>query len=223
MKINFEQFLENLSKDYSANTKEDEREYNVQIMLNAVCKVGEFVVGKKYVIDDNNRKFWELSTSWMLNAKGGTLDVERGLLVFGQVGSGKTDAVKILTELYRAFYNQNFTTITALKIADLYQNNQHDQLERFVNCKNLSIDDLGAEPKSLKYYGSEILPMVDFTYKRYDHWKRNKGCKTIITTNYNDTMIGDNYGERALSRIAEITQCLLLTGLDRRFPKKEGL
>lgn len=95
--------------------------------------------------------------------------------------------------------------ITAQKLAWLAKNDEA-QYEKLSGCKFLIIDDLGCEPVSVKNYGTEITPVTDIIYRRYETMS-----PTVITTNLDKNDIRNLYGLRVSDRIEESYDSIAFT------------
>ena len=142
---------------------------------------------------------WALATG---NAK-------RGLCLMGDVGTGKSLALRVL----------RIKTRTARMLVKTYETdrNWYDEIIWGYNRRNpeeLAIDDLGAEP-TLNNYGTKIEVLEEVISERYDLWIAC-GTLTHITTNLPPKSLDDRYGKRLMSRVHEMAQVVVFEGPDRR-------
>ncbi|MTE20175.1 ATP-binding protein [Streptomyces sp. TRM43335] len=145
---------------------------------------------------------------------GGAPGIAEGpsLLIAGPTGTGKThQAYGAIRTLLTAGVRLRWEAITA---ADLYARlrprSGHDgerDLHALARCPLLLLDDLGAAKAS--DWTEEL------TYRlinhRYEHLR-----PTLITTNLPTTELRTALGDRVASRLAEMTDRVILTGSDRR-------
>lgn len=103
--------------------------------------------------------------------------------------------------------------ITAQKLAWLAKNDE-ESYNKISEAKILIIDDLGCEPISVKNYGTEITPITDVIYKRYETMST-----TIITTNLDKNDIRNLYGVRVSDRIEEAYDSIAFTTSSYRSKK----
>lgn len=150
------------------------------------------------------------------------------LLLYGGVGNGKSSMAKAVRDMFVAIKNTYENTkewwrctqeqqkfienirntlpvpvfISATDIVKLASSDmvQYDSLK---NCRFLIIDDMGIEPSVVKNFGTEITPLTDIIYARYDRM-----AMTIITSNLDDESITERYGERVSDRLNEIFERL---------------
>lgn len=132
-------------------------------------------------------------------------DRKPGLLLYGTVGSGKTTMANALCELISITHDTGVVSttkiirrITAIDLAKLQGDNE-EEFDRYKDADMLFIDDFGTEPRMIKNYGNDLTPMIDLLYHRYDKQKF-----TIMTSNLDDPMIRERYGERVADRITEM-------------------
>lgn len=125
-----------------------------------------------------------------------------GLLLTGDCGTGKTHlAVAILRETAEAGIPGMFVVVPDLLAKMRASFNTKDGkagalVEAAKNAPLLVLDDLGAEdPKAW---------VVELIYVLINH-RYEYMLPTIITTNYDGTQIGEVFGKRIQSRLAEMT------------------
>jgi DNA replication protein DnaC len=139
------------------------------------------------------------------------MDLEKGLLLSGSVGTGKTSifylfrdfmhyehkfAIRPCREISFEFIDDGFSVI--LNYSRFYFNKDKPRLVCF--------DDLGTE-RSLKFYGNECNVMAEILLSRYDYFISH-GMQTYITTNLNSEEIEQTYGLRVRSRMREMFNLL---------------
>lgn len=165
-----------------------------------------------------------------------------GLLICGNVGSGKTTLARAMRELinrltprkvdyekdgvryYGWCASEPFTDqptnwmdeVSATELCRLAQNNR-DEFERVKKSMMLFIDDLGTEPLTVKNYGTELSPVAEVV-----EWRNDKQLMTIATTNLSPATKGganellEFYGTRTESRMSELFDVLTMKGGDKR-------
>jgi DNA replication protein DnaC len=134
------------------------------------------------------------------------------LLIAGPTGTGKThQAYGAIRALLRAGVRLRWEATT---VADLYAaqrpqqgSDPEQQLWRLARSPLLLLDDLGAAKQS---------PWTEeLTYRLVNH-RYNQLLPTLITTNLPVAELRDAVGDRVASRLAEMTERVILTGHDRR-------
>ena len=132
------------------------------------------------------------------------------LLLYGGVGNGKTTmakAVKRMSDTIQYVAMRNMDSLmnevrcpifrTAQELAATAASNS-EQFYRLATCKFLIIDDFGCEPVAVKNWGTEITPITDVLYRRYETMS-----PTIVTTNLTMNDIRSRYGDRLADRFIE--------------------
>ena len=135
------------------------------------------------------------------------IDLEKGILLSGPVGCGKTTLMNVMKHLTPTphkfsikpcrdisfeFIQDGYEIIHKYSKGKLYQSEP----------KTICFDDLGTE-NNLKYFGNECNVMAEILLSRYEIFT-NKKIQTHITTNLSATEIENQYGNRVRSRLREL-------------------
>ena len=130
---------------------------------------------------------------------------KRGLLLYGNCGTGKTKLMQALSSLL-AYYNNShlngLKVYSAGEVVRLSLSKDEKECTTFDYLRKwryVGIDDLGTEPVNVKNWGTDTNPIIDIIYKRYDAMK-----VTVLSTNLNMDGIKNTYGERIHDRICEM-------------------
>ncbi len=140
-----------------------------------------------------------------------------GLMLAGTVGNGKTTmatAVCILVRMqHRSSLESECRGIWHTTAPDLVERKLKDEaaFERYKRTEMLCIDDLGVESANLKSYGTDMTPISDLLYYRYQH-----RLFTLVTTNLDTKGFEQRYGPRLSDRRKEMFDCLAYTDLSYR-------
>lgn len=153
------------------------------------------------------------------------LDVNKGLLLRGNIGTGKSTIMQILNR-YSYFTRGKskggypiggFRIDSASCIANGFSMRGKDALELYYlqqrNTANDRFDELGREPIPAKYFGTELNVMQYIFQCRYE--LRHKVI-THVTTNLTIKEIQTIYGAYIADRINEMFNVLDLNGASRR-------
>ena len=148
------------------------------------------------------------------------IDLNKGILLSGPVGSGKTSLLNLMKHLtpidYKfivkpcrdisfEFIQDGYQIIHKYSIGKLYQSEP----------RTYCFDDLGSE-NNLKYFGNECNVMAEILLSRYDLYISKK-LQTHITTNLSASEIETHYGNRVRSRLRAM---LNLISYDKSTPDK---
>ena len=166
-----------------------------------------------YKIDESNQAV----INYLINIAVKKSD-KRGIIIRGNVGSGKTLLALIWVSFLQNVFNEyEFCRYyTPVNIISQFMEAGYDFFTWSTGML-LLIDDIGINTEN-NYYGNKVNIIEQIIYSRYELFKRNPDITTICTTNliYKDMV--ELYGERVMSRLNEMTNWNdgLLVGNDRR-------
>jgi DNA replication protein DnaC len=184
------------------------------------CYVADRLLTKErkvFVIDNEN---YDALNSFFAYFFGSQNDFEthnrnkkKGLMIVGNVGSGKSFLFDILSKFgtgrdWFKFYlcsqiqNEwaNFNSKIITDTRNVYRKES--------GLNHIYFDDLGSEEKKSDY-GVMVEPMERVIENRNLMWVRH-GVKTHLSTNLSSEMIQQRYGERTLSRIIQMCNVIIL-------------
>ena len=135
------------------------------------------------------------------------LDLDKGIILSGPVGCGKTSLLNIMK--YLAPAGHKFSVKPCRDISFEFIKDGYQVIDRYANGrlynsepKIYCFDDLGVE-NNLKYYGNECNVMAEVLLSRYDTFIA-KRIPTHITTNLSASEIEQHYGIRVRSRLRQM-------------------
>mgnify|MGYP000333136052 CR=1 FL=1 len=143
------------------------------------------------VIKNLIRYFWNLENC--------PYQKNKGLLIFGEKGQGKTLYFKILQKCM--VLNKRFKYVTCKEVESMFSLDGDNALSKFKNNEWL-FDDLGDE-KHGNHFGRKIEAMEHILFGRYESFQ-NLGLKTYVTTNLDLPKIDKRYGDRVADRTQEM-------------------
>jgi hypothetical protein len=138
-----------------------------------------------------------------------SLDLEKGILLTGPVGCGKTSLMSLLRYLLPVDVRHRLHSCR--EIAFEYSRDGHTAIHRYTkgsfSVKKFDpiiycFDDLGLENET-QHYGNHCSVMSEILLSRYDYF-HSFGMVTHLTTNLNSTEIEKQYGIRVRSRLREM-------------------
>lgn len=190
------------------------------------AEVRSRLAGRNYVIDENAKGYCALVAKWLTSDS-----LKPCLLMYGGVGNGKSTMLRAIKESIvclsdsanlmkhteqPALFDRKedaarldgiiklppLTIFTAQQLA-VNAVDFPSEFSKQKACAFLAIDDLGCEPTVAKSYGTEITPITDVIYYRYDN-----SLSTIITTNLDRKDIRSRYGDRIADRLNEMFELI---------------
>ncbi len=180
----------------------------------------------EYVIDQHNWAHVDMLTSYFTRETSFEGDfagqyLNKGIMLLGNVGSGKTLLMNIFQRLLflrsgKTFLFKNLGTLSAEYKKDgdivIFKSKRKDYL----------FDELGLDTEHINSFGNKINIVQELVRERYEDFINN-GTLTHFTTNLVIEQIEENYGERTASRLTEMCNFIQMTSYDRRkdaTPKK---
>ena len=203
-----------------------ETRYDYYKIIPEFKKFASQYIGKNYLIPDEEKPIVFATIAWMLQddlvAKEMDFDLQKGILLSGPIGCGKTTLFKLMQKFIG---NKNkFGMVSTRQIVSEFMQSGYQILENYSKgnfthdarkAKVYCFDDLGIETSS-KYYGNDCNVMAEILLTRYDLFKE-KGLITHLTTNLSAAEIESIYGNRLRSRMREMFN---LFGYDQKSTDK---
>jgi hypothetical protein len=179
--------------------------------LNFLEKRGKELYGQKFKIYEQDHEIIYKLIIYFIGDKPQAeklgLDLDKGILLTGPVGCGKTTLMNLIrfvppperNHIMKSCRDVSFEFIQeGYEIINRYSKMSFTNNNPKIYC----FDDLGAE-QSLKYYGNECNIMAEILLSRYDLFISQK-MVTHITTNLTASEIDCVYGSRVRSRMREM-------------------
>ena len=137
------------------------------------------------------------------------IDLDKGILLLGPVGSGKTTLMSCCRFLLPA--EKRHSIKSCRDVSFEFAKDGHEIFHKYTRGsftqekfepKTYCFDDLGLE-SNMNFYGNQCSVMAEILLSRYDFF-HSFGMITHITTNLNSTEIEERYGVRVRSRCREL-------------------
>lgn len=135
-----------------------------------------------------------------------------GLMLTGEVGTGKTTMMRAMRDVLRS-YGREAKMFIASDFRALFVDNEeltNDQILGGRWCRFLLLDDVGTEAREIRDFGNVIWPFPRIVEARY-----NKALPLIFTTNLSADAIAQEYGSRVWDRLRQM--CDVVTYNDESF------
>jgi energy-coupling factor transporter ATP-binding protein EcfA2 len=171
-----------------------------------------------FEIDDFNRELLRLLYAYAtrdsyFTEQGYSLD--KGLLLYGNVGSGKTGQMKILQRVLNLMHSPlafAYTTVSA--VSDSFGANGFEAFLSY-GQRNWMFDELGRlDRETVQYFGNKINVAESLIQNRYELFTR--GYLSHFTTNLSKAQMAESYDERVWSRLQEMCNVIRAAAPDRR-------
>lgn len=243
-KIKKEKIIEEqkLIEKEKANRELASKKWNFDLMRTFAFNRAKKLFKYDFLIDDNNIDVFDLLCYYFVGDSEGfqkqvnlmnkTNDfeiegasIEKGILLCGNFGSGKTDMMKVFQQNPRQVYYMR----TARKVCDEFMSSKEKQIPRefiepyknaindpstlFQPLSGLCIDEIGAESEK-NNFGNKSNVIGDLIELRYA--EKFMGIFCHGTTNLSGPELKDFYGERVISRMRQVFNFIELPGNDRR-------
>jgi DNA replication protein DnaC len=184
--------------------KSDHIHYNFnQILLYLEIK-GKQLFGENFKIyEDDMQILYKLCVYFIkdqASCEKFGIDLNKGILLSGPVGCGKTSLMRLLRNIVPHF--RPYEVIPTRNITFGFNNLGFKTIEEFGNNKLFCFDDLGVEPTG-RHFGKDCNVMGEVLLSRYELLLRNN-MLTHATTNLNAQELEERYGSRVRSRMRQL-------------------
>lgn len=163
-----------------------------------------------FTIDETNKHIVAFMYGWWNNVEHG-YNRNAGIFISGSIGAGKTILMRAFLKLLQKYtsrivfdadcknFNKQYIQVTE----------QHDN--EYFKYRPMYFDDLGREGKQVKIYGTEISPVTDVLFQRYD-----TGAYTFATSNYDIEALKKMYGLAIVDRLGNMFNVFEMKNKSRR-------
>lgn len=196
-------------------------------LLGHVLKMGQAIYGKEFAITEVDKPVILRLLAYFCRdeevAASEGIDLQKGILLMGPVGCGKTAIMKLMSEFCTTQERPVFRSCNSITID--FNIKGYDAVLQYtrgaffpytaiphVHC----FDDLGLEGPGY-HYGNSSNVMAEILLSRYNYFISHHMI-THITTNLNSTELEAIYGNRIRSRMREMFNQIIFnnTSTDKR-------
>ncbi|MEY8869013.1 ATPase [Meridianimaribacter flavus] len=128
------------------------------------------------------------------------IDPNKGILLSGPVGCGKTSLMKLLRHIVP--HQKSYELIPTRNITFAFNNIGYKTIQEYGNSNFYCFDDLGVETTG-RHFGKDCNVMGEILLSRYDLFLQRK-IRTHATTNLNAQELEERYGNRVRSRMRQL-------------------
>ncbi len=178
--------------------------YDFDKMLIYLDAKGKILFGQKFKIYKEDRdilyKLCLYSIQDRIACKEIGIDIDKGILLSGPVGCGKTSLIRLLKHLVP--HRKPYEVVPTRNIVFGFNHIGYKTIEDYGNTQFFCFDDLGVEPMG-RHYGKDCNVMGEILLSRHDLFLEKK-IKTHATTNLNAAELEELYGIRVRSRMRQL-------------------
>lgn len=178
--------------------------YDFDKMLIYLNAKGKLLFGSKFkIFEEDKNVLYKLCNYFIKdieNCQKLGIDINRGILLTGPVGCGKTSLMRLLRQMIP--HQKPYKIIPTRNIAFAFNHIGYKTIEDYGDGQYFCFDDLGVEPMG-RHYGKDCNVMGEIILSRYDLFVEHK-LKTHITTNLNAQELEEHYGNRVRSRMRQL-------------------
>ena len=178
--------------------------YDFDKMLVYLDAKGKLLFGQKFKIYKEDRDIlYKLCLYFIQDRIACTefgIDIDKGILLSGPVGCGKTSLIRLLKHLVP--HRKPYEVVPTRNIVFGFNHIGYKTIEDYGNTQFFCFDDLGVEPMG-RHYGKDYNVMGEILLSRHDLFLEKK-IKTHATTNLNAAELEELYGIRVRSRMRQL-------------------
>lgn len=194
--------------------------YSMEVALDVVKRIGRGIDNSFALSPEATQVFTQM-IKWFHGDASFVGDINKGILIQGPTGTGKTMAMQIM-RIYQTIDNiayflngkalkMNFSIIDASLLVSEFMDSGFSGIETYCRRATLCIDDIGAESNQVKYYGNDCDVVGFVIAERYA-----RKLMTFGTTNYKIESLTERYGDRIVSRMYSLFNFIVMKGPDFR-------
>ena len=199
-------------------------------VLDCVQAIAIFVQEGRIGVREEMKPAYNDIVHWAVMDYDGNLDPDKGLLIWGDIGTGKSTMLKIIREfcsLVRPHIEGNryyFRIDNVIDVCAAYADESiyggYRGIRQYIDSPRQAFDELGSETLPTGRYGNFENVMQYIFQSRYDNRYHQF---THATTNFTIDQIQEAYGERIYDRFKEMFNFVALRGKTFRINTQKNM
>ena len=183
-----------------------------------------------FIVREEMKPAYNDIVHWAVMDYDGNLDPDKGLLIWGDIGTGKSTMLEIIREfcyLVRPIVDGNRYNFRINNVIDVCADYAEESIHggyrgirQYIDSPRVAFDELGSETVPTGRYGNFENVMQYIFQSRYDNRYHQF---THATTNFTIDQIQDVYGERIYDRFKEMFNFVALRGKTFRINTQKNM
>ncbi len=166
-----------------------------------------------FVLNESNFEFYNQLILYSTRDSLFKKDLNKGLLLMGNIGTGKSLAMKIMHIFKFVKANRSFEYFESDEIIDSYCKEGRVGILKYNTIHDLLIDELGNDSGKQNNFGNIEDPISLLLNKRYnDFINPNSKLYTHAITNLDEVELNNRFDERIIDRIYEMFNIIPVIG-----------
>jgi len=178
--------------------------YDFEKILIYLDVKGKLLFGKKFKIHKEDREVLYKLCNYQIrdwqNCRKLNIDINKGILLSGPVGCGKTSLMKLIRHITPQY--PSFELIPTRNVTFAFNHIGYKIIEQYGDNRFYCFDDLGIEPIG-RFFGKDCNVMGEVLLSRHELYSKYR-FKTHCTTNLNAQELEEHYGNRVRSRMRQL-------------------
>lgn len=181
--------------------------YDFYLILNYLDIKGRMLFGQDFKIYKKDRPLIRKLCAYIIKdkryCKRENLNLDKGILLAGPVGCGKTSLMKLIRYIspLNVINKTPYEMIPSRNVVFSFNHLGFKSVQEYGESGTYCFDDIGLEPYG-RYYGKDANVIGEVLLSRYELFIATQGrLKTFATTNLNAEELEERYGPRVRSRM----------------------
>ena len=175
-----------------------------------------------FTIDDHNRAPITACSAWLAREHHQGIDLTKGLLFIGHVGTGKTMLLRSIREAMMQSTGRQFGIRSTTELVRRFSEYGWEDIEPWITTPHAAFDDLCTEGQAV-HYGERVNLMAQVIEARYERMMSAVDYRfTHFTTNMGTAVLRERYGDRAYDRLQQMCNVIDLGSTADAVNRRKG-